>query len=126
MNDSYERPLYYDMQGKPMTTEQWVAAFENIESRKIGNYNGRFVHVSTVWLGLDHSFGFGGPPVIFESMAFPKHHLFGGRCGELDQVRYCTLAQAKAGHLDMVEKWGGLRGFWRLFWMTVWRRATAE
>ena len=49
------------------------------------------IHVSTVFLGLDHSFG-EGPPLVFETMIFG---------GELDQYqeRYSTYQQAEAGHL---------------------------
>lgn len=46
--------------------------------------------VSTIFLGLDHSFG-EGPPLIFESMTFPGY----------DQERYSTWEQAAAGHLAM-------------------------
>lgn len=48
------------------------------------------ISVSTVFLGLDHSWG-DGPPVVFETM------IFGGPLDD-DQWRYCTLADAKAGH----------------------------
>jgi hypothetical protein len=55
------------------------------------------VYVSTVFLGLDHSFG-GGTPVLFESMAFGGHH---------DQEwceRYHTWGEAENGHARMVER----------------------
>jgi len=48
------------------------------------------VCVSTVFLGLDHSFS-SGPPVLFETM------IFGGPHSE-DQERYCTYHEALAGH----------------------------
>ena len=57
--------------------------------------------VSTVWLGLDHNFGMQGPPLIFETMVFPKE----GEWGELDCRRYSTEEEALAGHEEMVEKW---------------------
>jgi hypothetical protein len=52
--------------------------------------------VSTVFLGLDHSWGH-GPRQIFETMVFG---------GPLDQqcVRYATWAQAEAGHDQMVAR----------------------
>ena len=51
--------------------------------------------VSTVFLGLDHSFSRGGPPVLWESMIFG---------GPLDgtQLRYHTRAEALAGHASLV------------------------
>jgi len=54
------------------------------------------VHISTVFLGLDHSYG-GGPPVTFETM------VFGGKLNEA-QVRYCTYDEAERGHQRMVRR----------------------
>src|SRR5204863_9223826 len=54
------------------------------------------IRVSTVFLGLDHSFG-GGAPLLFETMVFG-----GPLAGE--QERYSTWEQAEAGHKLMVEK----------------------
>jgi hypothetical protein len=49
------------------------------------------VHVSTVFLGLDHNFGWKGPPVLWETMIFG---------GVLDgyQERYSSLGDAILGH----------------------------
>jgi hypothetical protein len=53
--------------------------------------------VSTVFLGLDHNFGGGGPPILWETM------VFGGPLdGEMD--RYSSVAEAKAGHQAMCAK----------------------
>jgi len=48
------------------------------------------VKVSTIFLGLDHSLG-GGGPVLFETM------IFGGEHDEY-QERYRTLEEAMIGH----------------------------
>ena len=48
------------------------------------------INVSTVFLGLDHSFG-GGPPLLFETMIFGGEH-------DQYQDRYETWAQAEIGH----------------------------
>lgn len=56
--------------------------------------------MSTVWLGIDHSFG-SGPPLIFETMVFSSKDDF----HDLDCERYSTETQALAGHARMVEKW---------------------
>jgi hypothetical protein len=55
------------------------------------------VTVSTVFLGLDHSFG-GGPPVLFETM------VFGMPDGSEYQDRYHTWQEAEAGHREVVRK----------------------
>jgi hypothetical protein len=55
---------------------------------------------STVWLGIDHSFGLGDRPLIFETM------VFGWRMGsDFDMDRYATEEEAKAGHYKMVRRW---------------------
>ncbi len=53
------------------------------------------VHVSTVFLGLDHSFSFAGRsrPVLFETMIFGGEH-------DQEQWRYCTWDEAAAGHAE--------------------------
>ena len=55
--------------------------------------------VSTVWLGLDHSFGREGPPLIFETMLFERDSW-----SEEDVARHSTLEEAEAGHRRMVAK----------------------
>lgn len=52
--------------------------------------------VSTVFIGLDHSFGM-GVPLLYETM------VFGGKLdGEMN--RYATKEEAEAGHKEMVER----------------------
>jgi hypothetical protein len=53
------------------------------------------VRVSTVFLGLDHSFRDSGPPILFETMAFIGHESAG-------QERYSTWEEAEAGHARWV------------------------
>lgn len=52
--------------------------------------------VSTVWLGLNHSFG-EGPPLIFETMVFGELY-----DGELQ--RYSTEEGAVRGHLKVLDR----------------------
>lgn len=56
------------------------------------------VLISTVFLGLDHSFGNSGPPILFETMVFPNHvkHLHETHC-----QRYATWDEAEAGHYEV-------------------------
>src|SRR5437868_3160304 len=84
-----------------MDLEAWARGFKDPDQRIIEQTelpDGRLV--STVWLGLDHSFG-GGPPMIFETMVFPKR----GDYSELDCERWATEEEARAGHRRLVEKW---------------------
>lgn len=55
------------------------------------------VRVSTVFLGLDHSFGFGsGKPILFETM------IFGGEQDGFCE-RYETWDEAEVGHQKAIE-----------------------
>ncbi len=80
-------------------TFEWGKMFEG-QDRVVGKtiIEGweRDIRVSTVFLGLDHSYG-SGPPLLFETMVFD---------GELDQEcdRYTTWEQAEKGHKKMVER----------------------
>ena len=108
------RSRYYYRDGTPIHSMlEWAFLME--QDRHVGNTflpNG--IHISTVWLGLDHSFSDDGPPLIFESMAFDaeeKVHepseFFTSRFTyheELDCVRYSTEAEAVVGHMAMCEK----------------------
>ena len=84
---------YYDRQGNPLTSDEWALRFSakrNWEDFRVALTEYGEITVSTVWLGLDYSFGH-GPPLIFETMVFG---------GEYDQYqeRYSTEEQALAGH----------------------------
>ena len=55
------------------------------------------VRVSTVFLGLDHSFSASGPPVLFETMVFVN--------GSSETCeRYSTWAEAEEGHARTVDQ----------------------
>lgn len=105
-----DRPLnYYSPDGEPFdgsffeVMDQYGAARLRPDSlwRSSPFYRaGTRLTVSTVYLGLDH--GWGGVPLIWESMVF-----HGGRPGRLggagsQQWRYATRAAARAGHVAIV------------------------
>ena len=63
--------------------------------------------VSTVFMGLDYSFG-EPQPIVFETMVFKRAAWDGrGALREHEMNRYSTLEEAKAGHADIVKKWIG-------------------
>lgn len=80
----------------PESLADW-ARWNNVENRRValtviddeGN------NVSTVFLGLDHSYS-GGRPVLFETL------IFGGPY-DGDMWRYHTWAEAEAGHAAAVD-----------------------
>ncbi|MES2360001.1 MAG: hypothetical protein V4529_16800 [Gemmatimonadota bacterium] len=99
MSDKY----VLDAVGEPMRCAdlmEWARWFETADSaRRIAETNVGDVRVSTVFLGLDHSWG-SGPPLLFETM------IFGGAHDE-EQWRYSTRAEAVAGHAAAVKLAGG-------------------
>jgi len=56
--------------------------------------------VSTVFLGIDHNFGF-GKPLLFETMVFKSKD----NLDEIDMDRYSTWTEAEKGHKKLVEKY---------------------
>jgi hypothetical protein len=93
---------YFDRKGKPLKLMEWAKLFENVDYKIVQRdvlLNGTLV--STVWLGIDHSFFGNGPPLIFETMVF-----LDGKVGmEEDMDRYSTEEEARTGHKAMVAKW---------------------
>lgn len=75
--------------------EEWAQAFGVTERRVARTEVAPGVVVSTVFLGIDHSFGH-GLPLVFETM------IFGGKHDE-DQWRYSAWEEAEAGHQRAVE-----------------------
>jgi len=71
---------------------------ERVAETTVKNETGEY-WISTVDLGLDHSFG-EGPPLWYETMIFPK-----GEWGDLYCARYTTRDEAIAGHKYVVEHW---------------------
>jgi hypothetical protein len=78
-NDAFERlrgrAMYYNRDGTPMTgpdaTLEWAKMFEDGEGRKVAVDKTLYgERLSTVFLGLDHSFMSPGPPILFETMLF--------------------------------------------------------
>jgi hypothetical protein len=97
---------------------KWGRWFETGERQVAQDEIGE-VMVSTVFLGIDHGFGFligkGGPPILWETMVFgapEPRQLFGRErmvhpdLGEafdaLSQRRYASRVEALQGHAEVV------------------------
>ena len=87
---------YYDKQGNHITMQQW-SVLHNPEYIRVAKTQVRDMEVSTVWLGIDHSFFADSAPIIFETMIFG---------GDRDQHcwRYSTEAEALDGHEYVVSQ----------------------
>lgn len=84
---------YYTLNGKKAVPcgdlMKWAEWFESAD-RIVAATEIDDTKVSTVFLGLDHSFG-EGPPLLFETMVFG-----GDADGDCD--RYTTWEEAEQGH----------------------------
>ncbi len=77
------------------TWAQWMETADRVVAQTtIGD-----VLVSTVFLGLDHSFGF-GPPLFFETLVMGGEH-------DDEMRRYSTWDEAEVGHSEMVDRLTG-------------------
>jgi len=94
---------YYDRKGQPIDLMTWARKTEDDpEYRIVAQHWVRGWMVSTIWLGLDHSFSFAEAhvPVIFETMIFPPgdEAAEDGIWSERYKERYPTEEAAQAGH----------------------------
>jgi hypothetical protein len=90
---------FYDMHGMPISLERWAELFEQTEQRKLAVtdvFDDGRCEVSTVWLGLNHQYGLGQPPLIFESLVFYADG------GTSSMQRYATRELALEGHAALV------------------------
>jgi hypothetical protein len=93
--------LYYvlddDGQPKPVSdVVEWGRWFEAAK-RQVADTMVGCVRISTVFLGLDHSFSDDGPLIVFETM------IFGGSLNG-EQDRYASREQAIEGHAAAVQR----------------------
>lgn len=80
----------------------WATWFEDNENRRIAysdftDGENKF-RVSTVFLGIDHSFGI-GPELLYETMVFDSGTEMDG-----EPYRYSTYEEAEHGHEETVKK----------------------
>lgn len=72
----------------------WSEFFQDADRRRVGYDIIDDITVSTVFIGLDHSFD-QGPPVLFETMVFEKGE-------EVYCRRYHSWTEAEKGHAQIV------------------------
>jgi hypothetical protein len=100
-----EIAMWYDPEGAPIAGD-YLQQAEHYGSYRADPRNrfqsrpfyrsGMKIWVSTVYLGLDRSFGRGGPPVIWETM------IFAGDYGGVNTWCYATRPAAQHGHRRVV------------------------
>lgn len=105
-------PRYYDRWGLPIDRDEWATRFEDDDYKRVGDtlIDKRW-RVSTIWLGLDHGYGYmDGAPLIFETCVFDHHDIrevdIWGHHDVYHQSygpwRYVTLEQARKAHRRIV------------------------
>lgn len=98
-------PRYYDRLGTPISLREWADLMEDRDYKVVKQtlISARFL-VSTVWLGLDHSFSWPGherAPLIFETMVFDQGS--GEPFMDLEMERYTRESDARHGHERLVQ-----------------------
>lgn len=105
----------YRRNGESIGIYEWAILFENDKYRRVAltRLPGGKKYVSTVWLGLNHSFD-GGDPKIFETMVFSRDtrsmSLFGSGKSlmyheNFYQRQWTTEEEAYAGHASICRWW---------------------
>lgn len=93
------KPMYYklvDREAVPATSKEWAEMIDNFDRRSVAASKIGDSDVSTVFLGLDHSFG-EGRPLLFKTM------VFGGKFDGLQQ-RCTTWDEAEAMHASVCKR----------------------
>jgi hypothetical protein len=102
--------LYILQNKKPVPVDdalEWAKAFQ-VMDRQVAHDVVSGAHVSTVFLGVDHGFGWDGPPILFETMIFGgEHDGFQQRCSAWDEALVMhrkTLAMLTGGSLTRARR----------------------
>ena len=94
--------MYYNRLGEKITDEEFGELSRDIDYKTIGRDKVENFLISTIWLGIDHSFNFSEekvPLLLFETMVFLDNDPSG-----CYQERYTTEAEAIMGHNKIKEK----------------------
>lgn len=94
------------------TWNVWLNAHWDTDRRVAMNIIAPDISVSTIFLAIDHSFGFSKLPILFETAVWDtRKHATKLPDGTLrlnaslsDQIRYATYDEALAGHNAICEK----------------------
>lgn len=105
MNEVQDPPMHWDRLGVGISLREWSDLMHDDNYRVVNQtlISARYL-VSTVWLGIDYSFGFmgrEGHPLQFETMVFDQGT--GAPRDDLEQERYGSEAAAREGHERYVQ-----------------------
>jgi hypothetical protein len=100
VSDIFDRSDCFDRAGNPISFPRWGELFHDREYQIVQQDRVAGYFVSTVWLGIDHGWGWSERPLIFETMVFHDD----GSGDDLECRRYSSEAEARAGHVELVEQ----------------------
>jgi hypothetical protein len=86
----------------PCSMEEWGMQREEMRNNHTKHIAEETINnkwISTVWLGLNHQWMPGGPPLLFETMVFD----YNDKGREIYGNRYSTYQEALEGHKKAVE-----------------------
>jgi len=110
VSETGSRNLHYrldaEMNAVPTTSiGEWAEWFESADKERMLASTSFAGHlVSTVFVGIDQSWG-EGPPLLWETMVFRLEDDGEICAADLDCDRYTTFEEAEAGHEAMVRRW---------------------
>ena len=92
---------HYDRKGQPLDLTTWALLSQDLEYQVVRRTEVGETLVSTVWLGIDLSFGESNTPLIFETMVFCE-----SKDDPLDHMVKCHATEelAIAGHQRLVQQ----------------------
>jgi hypothetical protein len=99
---------WYILEGRKVVPTQDMdraaAFYEKPDSRRVASFRIDGIHISTVFLSLNHNWTDEGPPIVFETMVFDERGEKGADLGTDWTRRYSTYAQALEGHNQVVDE----------------------
>lgn len=113
--------MFYDHDGNAIDFDEWNELFYDTPGRRVAQDRIGDWHISTVWLGVDHSLGSEHPPLIYETQVF-RYDENEERNVEINW-RYSTRQAAARGHAAVVN---GLENNWPFEEMIITERDTQD
>ena len=101
---------WYDLRGKTPVLLSFEQHIEYLKAgkgcfwKKVADSYIHDIHISTVYLGLNHRYD-AGPPLLYETM------IFGGPLDQ-EQFRYTSWQEAEQGHQEAVDRVRGALKWW--------------
>ena len=112
---------FYNMKGEQIEMTEWFKIVGNAKLLEVSRTEGKLFTISTMFTGIAANLPLclcgncetNTEPMLFQTIIIRKHNPFKS-VAWIPFKKYAALSQAKGGHIDAVEKYGGW-GPWRLW-----------